>query len=104
MQMQMFAEPEKKRENGMDLVTGSYPEDCDSTGADCLDCVRRTAEAMRALTENPTAEWARAVFYRMYSHAACGQMEHSFVWACGAEPARMGLGKAALVQIGSAAA
>jgi hypothetical protein len=61
-----------------------YPEDCDSTGVDCLRCVQKTAEATRALTASPTAAWASAVFHRMYSYAACRQMEHSFVHACGA--------------------
>jgi hypothetical protein len=64
-----------------------YPEDCDTTGGDCLGCVRRTAESVRALTPNPTSDWASAVFQRMYSHAACRQMEHSFVWACGGREA-----------------
>jgi hypothetical protein len=45
--------------------------------------VRRTAESVRALTGDPTVEWAGAVFQRMYSHAACRQMEHTFVWALG---------------------
>jgi hypothetical protein len=76
----------------------SYPEDCDATGVECLGCVRRTAESIRGLTPNPTADWASAVFQRMYSHAACRQMEHSFVWACGVEEAGR------LVQIGAAAA
>lgn len=67
-------------------TNGYFPEECDTTGADCPECVRRTADAMRALTANPTAEWASGVFQRMYSHPACGQMEHSFVWACGVAP------------------
>ena len=64
---------------------GYYPEDCDSTGSECLQCVRRTAASMKALTSNLSADWARAVFGRMYGHAACRQMEHSFIWACGIE-------------------
>ena len=77
---------------------GYYPEDCDTTGSECLQCVRGTAEATRALTGTPTAEWASALFHRMYSYAACRQMEHSFVWACGVEPG------GDLVQIAAAAA
>ena len=76
---------------------GLYPEDCDSTGVECVGCVTRTAESMRALTVNPTAEWASGVFQQMYKHAACRQMEHSFVWACGAVAGE-------LVQIGAVAA
>lgn len=72
-----------------------YPEGCDEQGVDCMQCVRRTAEVTRSLTASPTPEWARAVFQRMYTHAACRQMEHTFVWACGAGE---------LVQIGVAAA
>ena len=64
---------------------GYFPEGCDSSGEDCVRCVRRTAEATRALTVTPTAEWAAAVFHRMYTHSACRQMEHTFVWACGAQ-------------------
>ena len=67
----------------MKMAVGDYPEECDTSGSDCLGCVRRTAEAMRALTADPTAEWASGVFQRLYSHAACRQMEHSFVWAIG---------------------
>ncbi len=63
--------------------SGFFPEGCDSTGEDCMGCVRRTAEATRALTGSPTAEWAAAVFHQMYTHSACRQMEHTFVWACG---------------------
>ena len=77
---------------------GHYPEECDATGAECLGCVRRTAESVRALTPAPTEEWASGVFQRMYSHAACRQMEHSFVWAMGVQAGRGGL-----VQIGAAA-
>jgi len=65
---------------------GYYPEECDTTGVDCLGCVRRTAEATRALTGTPTAEWASGLFRRMYSYGACRQMEHTFVWACGVQP------------------
>jgi hypothetical protein len=72
-----------------------YPEGCDEQGVDCMQCVRRTAEATRSLTASPTPEWASAVFQRMYTHAACRQMEHTFVWACGAGE---------LVQIGMAVA
>ena len=81
--------------SSMTDVSAYYPEDCDVTGVECLGCVQRTAESVRALTGDPTAEWAVDVFQRMYSHAACRQMEHSFVWA---------LGVAALVQIESVAA
>lgn len=81
--------------SAMTDVTSIYPEDCDVTGSECVDCVRRTAESVRALTGDPTAEWAGAVFQRMYSHAACRQMEHTFVWA---------LGVGELVQIEPAAA
>ncbi|MBL8237425.1 MAG: hypothetical protein JNM66_08405 [Bryobacterales bacterium] len=73
------------------MTNGFYPEECDVTGGDCLGCVQRTAESMMALTGNPTAEWAGAVFHRLYSHAACHQMEHSFVWACGMAPVGMEL-------------
>lgn len=62
-----------------------YPEDCNADGTDCLQCVRTTAEAMRELTFEPTREWASAAFHRLYSHPACRHLEHSFVWACGAE-------------------
>ena len=48
-----------------------------------MNCVQRTAESVRALTADPTVEWAGAVFQRLYSHAACQQMEHTFVWALG---------------------
>lgn len=66
-------------------TTGFYPEDCDATGADCLDCVKCTAEATTALTGDATPEWASAVFRRLYSHGACREMEHTFLWACGLE-------------------
>jgi len=92
---------------GTAMVYGNYPEDCDSSGSECLQCVRRTAEAVRALTASPTAEWAAGVFHKMYTHAACRQMEHSFLWACGtAAPAPMAPMAAtpALVQIATAAA
>ena len=69
--------------SAMTDVYSYYPEDCDSTESECMGCVQRTAESVRALTGDPTAEWARAVFQRMYSHAACRQMEHTFVWALG---------------------
>lgn len=69
--------------SAMTDVRSYFPEECDTTGGECLGCVRRTAESVRALTGDPTAEWAGAVFQRMYSHAACRQMEHTFVWALG---------------------
>lgn len=69
--------------SAMTDVNSYYPEECDVTGSECLGCVRRTAESVRALTGDPTVEWAGAVFQRMYSHAACRQMEHTFVWALG---------------------
>lgn len=69
---------------GTAMFNAYYPEDCDTTGEECLQCVRRTAESVRALTTAPTPEWAGAVFERMYSHPACMQMQHAFVWACGA--------------------
>ena len=83
---------------GTTQMNGYFPEDCDTSGSECLQCVRRTAEATRALTGTPTAEWASGLFRRMYSYAACRQMEHSFVWACGVESSE------GLVQIAAAAA
>jgi len=74
---------------------GHFPEDCDTTGTECMRCVQRTAESMRALTADPTPDWAAAAFRRMYSHAACRMMEHTFVQACG--------GGGALVSISAAA-
>jgi len=81
-----------------------YPEECDSTGSECLECVRTTAEAMRSLTGVPTPEWASDLFQRMYTYAACRQMEHSFVWACGARRIGELEPREPLVQIGAAAA
>lgn len=72
-----------------------YPEGCDEQGMDCVQCIRRTAEATRSLTASPAPEWARAVFQKMYTHPACRQMEHTFVWACGSGE---------LVQVGAVAA
>lgn len=92
---------------GSAMTNNYYPEDCDTTGSECLQCVQRTAESVRALTPEPTAEWATGVFQRLYTHRACRLMEYSFVWACGAggqETApRCGAGTE-LVQIGYAAA
>ena len=62
--------------SAMTDVRSYFPEECDTTGGECLGCVWRTAESVRALTGNPTAEWAGAVFQQMYSHAACRQMEY----------------------------
>ena len=84
---------------GSAMNTGYYPEDCDTTGSECLQCVRRTAEATTALMGKPTAESASGLFKRMYSYAACRQMEHSFVWACGVEPSVAMIGVGNLVQI-----
>jgi hypothetical protein len=81
-----------------------YPEECDNSGSECLACVRRTAEATRALTGVPTPEWASGLFQRMYSYAACRQMEHSFVWACGVQPGTEISQQNHLIQIGIAAA
>ena len=81
------------------LTERLYPEGCESSGVECLACVQRTAAAMRSLTGNPTAEWAGAVFHRMYSYGACREMEHTFVWACGVADPGSGL-----VQIETAAA
>ena len=77
-----------KREIKMGTLTTirDYPEECDTTGADCLGCVGRTAQATTALMGKPSAEWASALFRQMYSHPTCHQMEHSFIWACGVEP------------------
>ena len=78
----------------MGPVAAFYPEECDASGGECSQCVRRTAESVRALTANPTAEWASAVFQGMYTYAACRQMEHMFVHSCGV----------GLIQIGAVAA
>lgn len=73
-----------------------YPEGCDTTGLDCVQCVRNAAEAVRGLTGAPAADWAAGVFGRMYTHAACRQMEHTFLWACGGAASE-------LIQIAAAA-
>jgi hypothetical protein len=67
----------------MEQGHGYYPEECDASGGDCVMCVRRTGESVKALTTNPTAEWASGAFQRMYTFGACRQMEHLFVWSCG---------------------
>ena len=69
----------------MERGAGYYPEGCDGDGGDCSECVRRTGESLKALTASPTAEWASGVFQGMYKYAACRQMEHMFVFACGVE-------------------
>jgi len=66
-----------------------YPEGCSRNASDCGDCVRRTADALVSITNAPTPEWAASAFRRMYKHAACQLMEHTFVWSICGTPDRL---------------
>jgi hypothetical protein len=79
-------------------VRQQYPNGCNPNGEECQACVTRTAEAVTALTAARSAEWAVSAFRRLYTYAACRQMEHSFVWTC-----MRSQGSAGLVQINHAA-
>lgn len=63
------------------FVSTDFPEGCDSGGAECLSCVRRTAMELHSLTVSPTLHWSSSIFRIMYTHAACRQMESHFILA-----------------------
>jgi hypothetical protein len=88
---------------GSRLNASYYPEECDTTGSECLRCVSRTAEVTIALSGKPTPESASGMFRRMYTYPACHQMEHSFLWACGVQPAPPRAVQGSLFPIGDAA-